>query len=82
MVLCRPLPGQEERNARVLVESGAAVRSRSIEQLPALVETLLRDPRRREDAIAAARRMGRPNAAAAAAAMIAGMVDLGKEVVA
>ena len=82
MVLCRPLPGQEERNARILVESGAAVRSRSIEELPALVETLLRDRKRRERAIAAAGRMGRPNAAAEAAAMIAGMVELRKEVVA
>ncbi|HEY1868935.1 MAG TPA: glycosyltransferase [Candidatus Cybelea sp.] len=82
MVLCRPLPGQEERNARVLVESGAAIRSRSIDELPILVETLLRDRTRRERAVAAARQMGRPNAAAEAAAMIAGMVDLGKEVVA
>ena len=26
MVLCKPLPGQEERNARFLIERGAAVR--------------------------------------------------------
>lgn len=82
MVLCRPLPGQEERNARILVESGAAVRSRSLEELPVIVEALLRDRKRRERAIAAAQRMGRPNAAAEAAAMIAGMVELRKEVVA
>jgi processive 1,2-diacylglycerol beta-glucosyltransferase len=82
MVLCRPLPGQEERNARVLVESGAAIRSRAIEELPALVEMLLRDGKQRERAIAAARRMGRPNAATEAAVMIAGMVELGREVVA
>ena len=82
MVLCRPLPGQEERNARVLVESGAAVRSRRIEELPGLVEMLLRDGKRRNEAISAARRMGRPNAAAEAAAMIAGMVELRKEIVA
>ena len=30
MVLCKPLPGQEERNARVLVEAGAAVRTRRV----------------------------------------------------
>jgi processive 1,2-diacylglycerol beta-glucosyltransferase len=82
MVLCRPLPGQEERNARVLVESGAAIRARNIEELPGLVEMLLRDRTRRERAIAGARRIGRPNAAAEAASMIAGMVDLRKEVVA
>lgn len=82
MVLCRPLPGQEERNAGVLVESGAAIRARSIEELPVLVETLLRDRTRRERVMAAAGRIGRPNAAAEAAAMIAGMVELRKEVVA
>jgi processive 1,2-diacylglycerol beta-glucosyltransferase len=82
MVLCRPLPGQEERNARVLVESGAAIRSRAIEELPGLVETLLTDGKARERAVAAALRIGRPNAAAEAAAMIAGMVEIQKEVVA
>ena len=82
MVLCRPLPGQEERNARVLVESGAAIRSRAIEELPALVETLLSDGKARERAVAAALRIGRPNAAAEAAAMIASMVEIQKEVVA
>jgi len=82
MVLCRPLPGQEERNARVLVESGAAIRSRAIEELPALVEMLLSDGNARERAVTAALRIGRPNAAAEAAAMIAGMVEIQKEVVA
>ena len=38
MVLCKPLPGQEERNARILVEAGAAVRTRRIDELPAALE--------------------------------------------
>ncbi len=35
IVLCKPLPGQEERNARVLVEAGAAVRTRRVVDLTA-----------------------------------------------
>ncbi len=49
IVLCKPLPGQEERNARVLVEAGAALRTRRIDELPAAVESVLTDdaaPRR------------------------------------
>lgn len=82
IVLSRPLPGQEERNARLLVAADAAVRTRRIDELPAAVEMLLTDAARRERAIAAASRMARPNAAAEAAALIAGLVDVGKEVVA
>jgi processive 1,2-diacylglycerol beta-glucosyltransferase len=82
MVLCKPLPGQEERNARVLVESGAAIRARRVEELPAIMETLLADRTQRERMIAAGRRVARPNAAGDAAAMIARLVQLRKEVVA
>ncbi len=82
MVLCRPLPGQEERNARVLVDAGAAVRARRLEDLPAIVDALLAERTRRERAFSAARCLARPNAAGEAAAMIAGLVELQKEVVA
>ncbi len=81
LVLCKPLPGQEERNARVLVEAGAAVRTRRVENLPEVVEALLADRTRRERMLAAARRLGRPDAAREAAAMIARLVQR-KEVVA
>ena len=54
LVLCKPLPGQEERNARVLVEAGAAVRTRRLEELAATVESLLADRPRREEMVAAA----------------------------
>jgi processive 1,2-diacylglycerol beta-glucosyltransferase len=82
MVIYKPLPGQEERNARFLVESGAAVRARHIDELPESVELLLVDRWRREEMVAAARRLGRPDAAGEAATMIAGLVQLQKEVVA
>ena len=54
MVLCKPLPGQEERNARLLIESGAAVRTRRIDELPAAIDGLFADAARRDRMIAAA----------------------------
>ncbi len=48
LVLCKPLPGQEERNARVLVEAGAALRTRRMEEFPEVVEDLLGDRKRRD----------------------------------
>ncbi|MBV8498516.1 MAG: glycosyltransferase [Candidatus Eremiobacteraeota bacterium] len=82
MVLCKPLPGQEERNARVLGEAGAALRTRRIEELPAAIETVLSDAVRREHLVAGAKRLGRPAAAHDAAALIAALVKERKEIVA
>jgi processive 1,2-diacylglycerol beta-glucosyltransferase len=82
MVLCKPLPGQEERNARILVEAGAAVRTRRLEELPKAIEAVLTDAAKRGRMIEAAQRLARPNAAGAAAAMIARLVKLRKEGVA
>jgi processive 1,2-diacylglycerol beta-glucosyltransferase len=82
LVLCRPLPGQEERNARVLVEAGAAARTSEPSELPAMLEAIFGDKARQEKMIAAARRLARPNAASEAASMIARMVQREKEVVA
>ena len=63
IVLCKPLPGQEERNARVLVEASAAVRTRRVADLAETVELVLADRDLRERMLVAARRLGRPNAA-------------------
>jgi processive 1,2-diacylglycerol beta-glucosyltransferase len=82
MVLCKPLPGQEERNARLLVESGAAVRTRRIDELPAALDAFFEDPERRERMIAAGAWLRRPGAAGEAAAMIAGLIRMRKEIVA
>jgi processive 1,2-diacylglycerol beta-glucosyltransferase len=82
MVLCKPLPGQEERNARILCEAGAAVRSRTVRDLAAAVTAVLTPGGRRERMLAAARRLARPNAAAEAASLIARLVRMRKEVVA
>jgi len=82
MVLSRPLPGQEERNARFLSEAGAAMRAQHVDELPAALERVLGDGATRERMIAASARIRRPNAAGEAAAMITRLVQLGKEVVA
>jgi processive 1,2-diacylglycerol beta-glucosyltransferase len=82
MVLCKPLPGQEERNARVLVEAGAAVRTSQTSELPAVLECILGDKDGQAKMIAAARRLARPNAASDAASMITRLAQTDKEVVA
>jgi processive 1,2-diacylglycerol beta-glucosyltransferase len=82
LVLCKPLPGQEERNARVLVEAGAAARTSQTSELPAMLDAIFGDKDRREKMIAAARRLARPNAASEAASIITRLVQTDKEVVA
>jgi processive 1,2-diacylglycerol beta-glucosyltransferase len=82
MVLCKPLPGQEERNARVLCDAGAALRARRIDDIPGALEAIFTAPGRRESMLAAAKRLGKPNAAGEAASMIARFVATRTEVVA
>jgi processive 1,2-diacylglycerol beta-glucosyltransferase len=82
MVLCKPLPGQEERNARFLTESGAAARVRRLADLPAVLTAVLRDPQRYLEMKAAAARLARPHAAADAARTIARLAGTRKEIVA
>lgn len=71
MVLVKPLPGQEERNTRYLVERKAAVRSRSQTHLTRIVEDLLVSPRGLAVMRASLRALARPDAARQVAALIA-----------
>jgi processive 1,2-diacylglycerol beta-glucosyltransferase len=82
MILCKPLPGQEERNARILTEIGAAVRVQTIEDLPATLTSVLTDRRCRDQMMTLAQRLARPHAAGEAAALIARLVTTRREVVA
>jgi processive 1,2-diacylglycerol beta-glucosyltransferase len=82
LVLCKPLPGQEERNVKVLTEWGAALRARTMHELPQMLMSVLTDSARRRRMIQAARRNGRPNAARDAAMLIARLASATKEVVA
>ncbi|MBM4099194.1 MAG: hypothetical protein FJ260_04440 [Planctomycetes bacterium] len=63
MVLLRPIPGQEERNAQVLVESGAAVRTRGPIDAAEAVARLLAEPSALRAMAGAAAANSRPLAA-------------------
>jgi len=63
MVIVNPIPGQEERNADFLLESGVAVRANSAAHLIFKVRKLLDHPRLLARMKAATRRVARPEAA-------------------
>lgn len=71
MVLVKPLPGQEERNTRFLVDRKAAVRSRSQVHLTRIVEDLLASPQSLATMRASLGALARPHAACEVAALIA-----------
>ncbi|WP_405476022.1 MGDG synthase family glycosyltransferase [Paenarthrobacter ilicis] len=64
MVLVNPIPGQETRNGDYLMEQGAAVRCNNAATIGWKIDEVLREPGRLRSMQAAARRTGRPNAAA------------------
>jgi processive 1,2-diacylglycerol beta-glucosyltransferase len=80
IILLKPLPGQEERNVRVLTEWGVAMRARRTSDLPHALTAILTDSERRARMITAAGRHGRPNAARDAAALILRLATATKEV--
>jgi len=82
MILCKPLPGQEERNARFLSESGAAVRARAVHDLPVVLESILSDSERSARMVRCAQTIARSHAAGEAASLIARLGNKQKEVVA
>lgn len=67
LVIHRPIPGQEEENARFLLRHGAAVMSRDPERTRELTFSLLKDAERRKHMREAALAIGRPAAAESAA---------------
>ena len=75
LVVFKPTPGQEVRNARFLVSSGAAVLAESVEEVAATVEHWLADPAARERVREAQSRIARPDAAEAIARRVLG--DIG-----
>lgn len=70
MVLFKPLPGQEERNTRYLVQRRAALRAKTAGDLTRTVESLLVSPEKRDTMRSAMARIGKPDAAAEIAAAI------------
>ncbi|HET7151524.1 MAG TPA: glycosyltransferase, partial [Candidatus Acidoferrum sp.] len=67
MALIEPIPGQEERNADHLLEAGAAIRCNNLPAAAWKIATLLDDPVRLNGMRQAARKLGKPRAAAAIA---------------
>lgn len=63
MVILDPIGGQEERNADVLLEAGAAVKCSEATLVAHKLRRLLDDPARLAAMAARARELGRPNAA-------------------
>jgi len=63
MMILDPIGGQEERNADVLLEAGAAVKCTEVTLVAHKLRRLLDDPVRLERMREAARTLGRPNAA-------------------
>ena len=64
LVVVSPIPGQEERNADHLMEEGAALMAHDDATLGYKIDLLLREPDRLARMAAAARTLGRPDAAA------------------
>lgn len=71
MVLLRPIPGQEERNARTLVAAGAAARASGPADAAMHVATILSEPARLAGMRRASGALGRPRAAFDVAACVA-----------
>jgi processive 1,2-diacylglycerol beta-glucosyltransferase len=72
MVILDPVGGQEERNAEMLLEKGAAIKCGEVTVLPYKLGCLLEDPARLRQMARAAHGAGRPDAAAEIARLVAG----------
>jgi processive 1,2-diacylglycerol beta-glucosyltransferase len=74
MLLISPIPGQEERNADYLLESGAAIKAVDGATFVFKLAGLLAEPARLPAMSAAAARISRPNAAADVVALISALL--------
>lgn len=70
MMILDPIGGQEERNADVLLEAGAAVKCTEVTLVAHKLRRLLDDPERLRQMSQNARSLGRPNAAAEIARIV------------
>jgi processive 1,2-diacylglycerol beta-glucosyltransferase len=75
MALIEPIPGQEERNADHLLEEGAAIRCNNLPAAAWKISGLLEDTARFARMKDAARKLGRPSAAAGIAADALKLLD-------
>jgi len=67
MIVTHPIPGPEERHLRYLVQLGAAVQAKTLEEIPQLVTQMLSNPQNLAEMSRRQRDMSRPDAAHAVA---------------
>ncbi|MFI5372787.1 MAG: glycosyltransferase [Candidatus Eisenbacteria bacterium] len=77
LVVFRPTPGQEVRNAECLEHAGAAVHADTVDEVAATVDHWLTDPEARERVRAASARLARPDAARAIAERVLSSIGSG-----
>lgn len=70
LLICRPIPGQEERNSRFLVRHRVALRQDQPRAIPGHIHPLMQDPRRWEQMSERARNLGRPRSSLDAAKVV------------
>lgn len=70
LIIVNPIPGQESRNADLLLEAGAALKASSLAALSDRVSRLAADPSLRARLSVAAKSLGRPDAASRIASWV------------
>lgn len=71
MLICQPIPGQEERNSRFLTEHRVALRQDQPEEIPRYIRSFVQSPQRWETMRERVSQLGRPRSALDAADVIA-----------
>jgi processive 1,2-diacylglycerol beta-glucosyltransferase len=74
LAIVNPIPGQESRNSDYLLENGAAIKIGPVATLSYKIDAVLNDRRRLARLKANASRLGRPEAAFAAADKVLSMI--------
>ncbi|OYD07734.1 MGDG synthase family glycosyltransferase [Paludifilum halophilum] len=70
LLICRPIPGQEERNSRFLTEQRVALRQDQPRSIPRHIHPLMQDPGRWEEMSRRAKGLGKPRSSLDAAQVI------------
>jgi len=63
LIIVKPIPGQEERNGRYLIDQGAALAVDHLKELPEVIEELVSSPLKIREMSQKARLLARPEAA-------------------
>lgn len=75
IVICRPIPGQEQKNTQYLLEQNVAVRAEDPHDVPALVEQLLTSPATLERVARNIEQLRRPYAAVDVAREVLDLIE-------